>query len=188
MFFLIGNTHVCVVDKTKVPYLFCVAITKSKDFKRGISCFRTAQGVKINLYTYPKGDPLPWIAIVTEWSRDGFLVEESYRLVSDGSCTIDVSTEFRSATKEAIRRTKSEEKYGPNEFFRSAWLRGQLDVLATWLTDKETVRVDPYDPNRILGDDDDDVDRLLATNIAVVDDFVEKLEKIELTPGIHTIE
>jgi len=188
MFFQIGNTHVCVVDETKVPHLFCVAITKSKNFKRGISCFKTAQGVRINLYTYPKGEPFPWIAITTEWHRDGFVVEEDFHLVSDGSGAIYTSAEFRSATGAVIRRTESEEKHGPGEFLRSEWLRGQFDVLAEWLTDKETVRVDPYDLNRVLGDEDDEVDLILATNIAIVDDFGEKLAKIKLTPGIHTIE
>jgi len=142
--------------------------------------------MEIHLYTYPKEEPFPWIAVVTKWSRDGFVVEEGYNLIADGSCTINISVEFRSATRAAIRRT-SEERH-ESEALRSAWLREQFDVLATWLTDERTLRVDPYDHNRVLGDEDDEVDCILATNIAMVDDFEEKLLKIKLTPGIHIIE
>ena len=177
---------------TNLHRLCGIAIRKSYNLSRPISYFRTAQGRIIRIFVlFDKEKP----SIVVEVSRatEDFSIEESYYLFSDGSCHIRIYTNITSTTGLAQHTLQDYQKYElggtltepPYENW--TWLRTQLDTLADWLDDKKTVRIDPYNPDRILTEEGTDVDCLLANNLAMLGNFQKRLHNTPLTPGIHVI-
>ena len=184
-----------LLDKDNVHRLLVVAAERTKSLQRRISLFRTTKGILINLFVYDEGEKPSVLLQITRGNYlSDLMVEESYRLYADGSCNTNVVANIKSMIGFAIHRTEESKTYTMEQALARyphdgwTWLKDQLDVLADWLSNKETVRVDPYHPERVLGDEDTDVDRSLASNVTLVDEFRKKLRKTPLTPGIHVIE
>jgi len=59
-----------------------------------------------------------------------------------------------------------------------------LNLFLKFLEDPGLVRVDPYQHETILSDEETEVDLLLSTNCAVVEAFEQKLKLTKLKPGI----
>jgi len=195
MFFVINEATVLMVDNENVHHLFFVCVQKSRQLRRRISFFRTERNVIIALNVHAT-EKDPCISLTIKRSVDGFVVEleEEYFLYPNGDCHLFISSTVRSSTGCALHSFRDSKRYTSDQVLARNlhegwfWLHNQLDVLANWLTDKNTVRVDPYNPNRVLGEEDDNVDRTIAHNLAVIDNFRRKLRKTPLTPGIHDIE
>ena len=63
-----------------------------------------------------------------------------------------------------------------------------LSYFIKLLKEPGLVRVDPYDHEKILTEEEMEVDRLLEVNCAAVEAFKEGLESIELKPGIINLD
>lgn len=179
-------------NRANLHRLCGIAIRKSNNLSHTISYFRTAQGRIIKIF-FDLNDKKPCIMIAVDRATEGLYIEETYYLFSDGSCHIRIYTNITSTTGLAQHTLQDYQKYElggtltepPYENW--TWLRTQLDTLADWLDDKKTVRIDPYNPDRILTEEETDVDCLLANNLAMLGNFQKRLHNTPLTPGIHVI-
>ena len=177
-----------IYDTRKVHRLFGIAGERSRGFRRLISVFRTKDGINITLNVYPKPkEGLPYICITVGAE---LLNQESYYLYSDGSVSLNANAHIKRRVGTGFRLFKCEEKCTSQQILEGRCLGEELNTLAEWLQDQHAVRVDPYDYDRIIDEGDDEIDNVLAGNIAMVDDFEEKLKKLPspLPPGIYHIE
>jgi len=170
--------------------IFRAAVEKSNKLARPISRFRTAEGVSIGIHTHLHPDR-QFLVVGIGRKNDEIEIKEDYHLYADGSCHVSVTGWITSTTGWAKHHLDRYEKYTKEDALNTdgwPWLRMQLDTIERWLRDERTVRVDPYQPERILTEEEDEVDRVLARNLDMVARFSDKLRRTKLTPGVHEID
>lgn len=161
--------------------LWAVVSQRSREFQRRVSLYRTPSGIFVEIIVYHDGDEPPWAVVTVNRANVEVELEESYTLKADGSGSIRALGFVRSTTGAMKHRIDSESAFRHDEIFNagSPWIRAQLDQLATWLDDPGTVRVNPYHPEIILGEEDAPVDEFLRRSTAALDAFGRALGTIE---------
>ena len=160
-------------DQEKVPRLFLVAIAKSNNCRRNISCFKTELGRQINVYFFS--------------GQVGWNLEESYSLYPDGRCRLDLMASVRGSTGKAIhsfqssRKWTSEQLHSDGPLDNPEWILGQLNTLADWLESKTTFRVHPYQHDQVLTGENEPIDQWLGNAQEVIEDHRREWKKLLVT-------
>ncbi len=182
-------------DTKNTHPLLGVCARRSNNFKRPISCFLTAGNVRINLYAHAiPGQRMKFITVsVTRLGGHGLHADmkETFYLYPDGTCTLEVWAQVISATGGAIHTLQIKETYSVDQVLARGchenwkWLCNQLDVLAIWLDDEKTARVNPYNPDETLVGEEEEIDRYITASLASMREFTRKLDERPLAPGIY---
>lgn len=174
-------------------------ISLGRNGSRVFSTFRTEAGLRIDVRPYLKtGDPFIAVELGDIQNlRDGGLVyrKELFRIYLDGRCTLRPQVEIDSITGGRIsmegmggfreRQYTNEDIFNHRHSFIGKWLphpiRAVLDTVAGWIEDPKTVRVDPYDFDKILPEENTPYDEELARIGGFIDETVTRIQHGEFT-------
>lgn len=144
--------------------IFDLAVKKSNDFKREISYFRHPETALIYLFAYLEAFKESWFCLGIQSGGHlfynphlkYFLQEDYYIYPQSERIKLFVKCDIKSVTGQVIHDFKKDEPKEKEKYFSGKdiiefdWLKNQLDVIASWLKDKRLVRVDPYNPDKVL--------------------------------------
>jgi len=178
--------------------IFDLAVKKSNDFKRQISYFRHPQTTLIHLFAYPEALKESWLCLGVHSGGHlfynphlkYFLQEDYYIYPKSERIKIYVRCDIKSATNETIHDFMKDEPKEKEKYFTGKdiseydWLRNQLNVIAGWLKDKRLVRVDPYNPDKVLEGEETKEDKKMENMISRINKWKYALENCEIKPGI----
>lgn len=179
--------------------LFYLALERNGS--RVFSTFRTNSNIRIDIWPHLER-PNPYIAITLgdiQYVRESALVyrKELFDMYSDGGCTIrpeatiDNISGFGRPTMEGMGGFR-ENKYTYEDifdekrsFYDGHWhpapIKAVLDQISAWIEDPMTVRVDPYNFDRILPEENTDYDEELSRNVQYVEETVRSIQLGEFT-------
>ncbi|MFH1956215.1 MAG: hypothetical protein ABIJ28_01015 [Patescibacteria group bacterium] len=172
--------------------IFDLAVKKSNDFKRQISYFRHPQTTLIHLFAYPEALKESWLCLGVHSGGHlfynphlkYFLQEDYYIYPKSERIKIYVRCDIKSATNETIHDFMKEKYFTGKDISEYDWLRNQLNVIAGWLKDKRLVRVDPYNPDKVLEGEETKEDKKMENMISRINKWKYALENCEIKPGI----
>jgi hypothetical protein len=165
-----------------------VLYKKSNQMTRPISAFETRKAgrdrIKIIVDVECEEDQYVKVVLNSKIRlRKGvvFASSEQFQFRPDGSCSTRVFADIPGTTREVShrfapttwKRWTRQETLGVND---QLWLRKQLDVIQEWLEDPTTVRLDMFRCSRVLTDEDDAIDLVIAGNPQLKKDLRAGLE------------
>lgn len=157
-------------------HIFDVVIQKSNNLRRRISQFHTKEGHSIGIGVHSDQKEI-WCSITdygTEKKRD---YKDFWFFFQSGRCVTylhDVSPE-------------NAKEYSAEETLKNEELKIELDTLVQWLEDPNTVRVNPYHPEIILTEEEEDIDRYFDSVTKALDKYRIDLALTPLKPGINKV-
>lgn len=181
--------------------LYDVAIACNKN--RSFSTFRTAEDFRIVVWPnyFKRIEKMPHVAILLgelTQTSSGLTIrrEEKFYLFENGDLEIlpeakipGIATTFEYSMEGMGGYRKHQ--YSNNQIFKQGfnlfdgeWKRGPtgiviaLDKIVNWLESEETLRVDPYDFDRVLPDEVIEYDREISRSVNWLHDQVENLHSV----------
>ena len=168
-----------MLQKDRHP-LFATAIKKTRNLRRTISTFRRTPMSIISISAHPIGMNGPFVIIswfVFKWSEERWLRKNIKLYLITG----DIESELDIPLRPYMRK-----QYSLEDLYRTKYLLKEFDTINKKLQHPKTVRVDPYDYNRVLQGEETDVDIRIAKIFEEVGRWQRALERCTIAPGIIT--
>ncbi len=159
--------------------IFDVIAQKSNSLRRRISQFRNKEGIVFGLDVHQNQEEL-WCSISVYrglWREKGLWSGEYFLSLQNGQCTIYPYGE--GPEKGYV--------FSAEETLKIKRLRESFDILVQWFEDQETVRINPYHPEIILTEEEEDIYRYFGSVTKALDKYRIDLALTSLKPGINKV-